>query len=137
MQPSPSLRDAVTRWYERRSAADVASFDLIVSREVRLFIGTAPGEWFEDREQLRRGFGYEGLLLEPGRVQAWEEGSLGWVADEPTMQLPGMGSIRTRMTAVFRREDAEWKLVMGHFSVGVPDAEVVELQGRWLGEPSG
>ena len=39
--------------------------------------------------------------------------------------------MKTRLTAVLRREDGAWKLVHMHVSVGVPDDEVVELQNRW------
>jgi hypothetical protein len=30
-----------------------------------------------------------------------------------------------------RREEEGWKMVHAHFSVGVPDEEVVGLQKRW------
>lgn len=131
MQASAALAAAMRRFYERRSASDVASFDDVVSREIRLFIGTGPGEWFEDRELMRRGFGMEGLRIEPGDPRGWEEGALGWVADQPTMYLPDGTTIRCRMTAVLRSEDGAWKLAAAHFSVGVPDDEVEALQARW------
>ena len=37
----------------------------------------------------------------------------------------------TPVTAVFRREEGDWRLVHMHVSVGVPDDVVVELQSRW------
>lgn len=136
MQESETLKATMLRFYERFSANDVASFDGLVSRDAKLFIGTADEEWFTDRDKLRSGFGWEGLSLEAGEPQAWEEGSMGWVADRPTMHLRGAGPIRCRFTGVFRREDAAWKLVISHFSVGVPDKEVIALQRRWLDGPS-
>lgn len=39
-----------------------------------------------------------------------------------------MGSV---FTAVLHREDDRWKLVHAHFSVGVPDEKVGELQKPW------
>jgi ketosteroid isomerase-like protein len=45
--------------------------------------------------------------------------------------MPDGSAIKTRVTAVLRRDDGTWKLVHAHFSVGVPDEEVVELQKRW------
>ena len=42
-----------------------------------------------------------------------------------------MPPVRTRLTAVFHREDDAWKMVHMHVSVGVPDEEVGELQSRW------
>jgi ketosteroid isomerase-like protein len=130
MQSSDTLRETTLRFYDRFSANDVDSFDELVSQEATSIIGTADDEWFTDRERLRSGFGYEGLRLEGGDPHAWEEGDMGWVADRPTMHAPGYGPFRTRFTGVFRREGGTWKLVMSHFSVGVPDQEVVELQQR-------
>jgi hypothetical protein len=137
MKRSGALRETTLEFYERFSANDVASFDTLVSKDAKLFIGTADDEWFTDREKLRGGFGLDGLRLEGHDPQGWEEGPIGWVCDRPIMYAPGIGPIRTRFTAVFRREAGTWKLVMSHFSVGVPDVEVRELQHRWLGESTG
>jgi len=138
MRESPELRATTLRFYERFSANDVASFDDLVSRDANLFIGTASDEWFTDRQKLQSGFGFDGLRLEPGDPHAYVEGSVGWVADQPLMHAPQIGMLRTRFSAVFHREDGAWKLVTSHFSVGVPDHEVIELQARELvprGEP--
>jgi hypothetical protein len=56
---------------------------------------------------------------------------VGWVVDEPVLLMPGAARIKTRVTAAPRWEDDRWKVVHAHFSVGVPDDEVVELQTRW------
>lgn len=130
MQGSDALLEALLRFFERFSANDVESFDSIVTSGETLFIGTAPGEWFTDREHLRRGFAAEGFRIEPGHPQAWYEGSVGWVVDEPTLYVPALGAIPTRFSAVFRQEAGLWKLVMSHLSVGVPDDEVVDLSQR-------
>ena len=131
MQSSDTLRETTLEFYDRFSANDVGRFDDLVSQEATSIIGTADDEWFTDREKLRSGFGYDGLKLEGGDPQAWEEGELGWVADRPTFHSARFGPIRTRFTGVFRREDGRWKLVLSHFSVGVPDSEVAELQRRF------
>ena len=137
MLESSALRAAALHFYDRFTANDVASFDEVVSRDAKLFIGTADEEWFIEREKLRSGFAFDGLRLEPDDPQAWEQGDLGWVADRPVMHVPGIGALLTRFTAVFRREEGSWKLVMSHFSVGVPDSEVIDLQRRWLGNRRG
>jgi ketosteroid isomerase-like protein len=131
MRSSEALRETTLAFYDRFSANDVASFDELVSTDATLFVGTAEDEWFVDREKLRSGFGYDGLRLEGGDPQAWEEGDVGWVADRPTMHVPELGPIRTRFTGVFRREHGRWRLVLSHFSVGVPDSEVADLQRRF------
>jgi ketosteroid isomerase-like protein len=39
--------------------------------------------------------------------------------------------VATRITAVLVKEGGAWRLVHAHFSVGVPDEEVADLQERW------
>jgi adenylate cyclase len=120
------------RFYDRLSASDVASFDQLVSRDpATLVIGTAPGEWVTERARLRFGFEAEGVGIEAGEPVGYEEGSLGWVVDQPTLLFPDGSAVRTRLTAVLHLEDGAWKLVHMHVSVGVPDDEVVGLQQRW------
>ena len=132
MQTSESLRETLLAFYEHWTASDAASFDDFVSADVTTVIGTADDEWFTGREQLRSGYGWDGLRLEGHAPEAWEHGDMGWAADRPTMHVDGVGPIRTRFTGVFRRERGRWRLVLSHFSVGVPDEEVAELQRRWL-----
>jgi SnoaL-like domain len=130
---SEDVREALLRFCDRLSASDVDSFDDLVSRQATLIIGTAPGEWVDDRDRMRFGFETEGVRLEPDDPRGYEEGSMGWVADRPTFGFPDGSSFRTRLTAIMRQEDGRWKLVHTHFSVGVPDEEVVDLQRRWEG----
>ena len=132
MQQSAGVRDAMLRFYDRLSASDVASFDQLVSQEpATLIIGTAPGEWVTERDRMRFGFETEGVRIQAGEPAGYEEGSMGWVVDEPAFFFPDGSAMKTRLTAVLRREDEAWKLVHMHVSVGVPDEEVVELQKRW------
>jgi SnoaL-like domain len=132
MQRSADVREAMLRFYDRLSASDVASFDQLVSREpATLIIGTAPGEWVTERDRMRFGFEAEGVRIQAGETAGYEEGSMGWVVDEPRFFFPDGSAMQTRLTAVLRREEGSWRLVHMHVSVGVPDEEVVELQTRW------
>lgn len=132
MQRSDAVRDAMVYFYDRLSASDVARFDELVAPDAALIIGTAPGEWVTERDRMRFGFEAEGLrLVTGGAAIAYEEGSMGWVADEPTFYFPDGSAMRTRLTAVLRQEGGRWALVHMHVSVGVPDEEVLELQRRW------
>ncbi|MGH2710680.1 MAG: nuclear transport factor 2 family protein [Actinomycetota bacterium] len=135
MRESTEVLDALLKFYDRLSAGDVGSFeDLVSSEDATLVIGTAPGEFVRERERLRFGFEAEGLSLDPGEAPVgYEEGSMGWAIDEPTMNFPDGTSIKTRLTAIMRKEDSSWKLLHGHYSVGVPDEEVGDLQKRWSG----
>jgi len=135
MRQSEEVRDAMLRYCDRISASDVASFDELVSQEeATLIIGTAPGEWVTERERMRFGFEAEGVRLEAKDPLGYEEGSLGWVVDQPAFVFPDGSVMQTRLTVVMRQEESRWKLVHMHLSVGVPDEQVVELQQRWTAE---
>jgi SnoaL-like domain len=133
MKESQVVQDAMLHFYDRLSASDVGSFDqLVSSNPATVVIGTAPGEIVRERNRLRFGFETEGLRIEPGtNPTGYEEGSLGWVIDEPTFVFPDGTPMTTRLTSVMHWEDGLWKLVHMHVSVGVPDEEVAELQRRW------
>ena len=133
MNASIEVRDAVLAFYRGVTTKDIARFDEIVSSDpATLVIGTAPGEWVTERPRLRFGFEAEGLAIEAGeRPTGHQEGSMGWFTDEPRFVMPDGSGFRTRLTAVLRQEDGRWKVVHMHWSCGVPDEEVVELQHRW------
>lgn len=137
MHESEVVRETMLRFYDRLSASDVASFDELVAPDAVVIIGTAPGEWVTERDRMRFGFESEGVRLETGgALVGYEEGSMGWVADEPTFRFPDGSAMKTRLTAVVRQVDGRWSLVHMHVSVGVPDEEVVDLQARWGTAPT-
>ena len=128
MEQSAGVREAMLLYYDRATAGDAGSFDRLVSRDqASMIIGTAPHEWHGDRDRWKAAFPPVGLRVEAGELQAWEEGSVGWLSDTPSFVLPDGTAIGTRVTAVMRREDGEWKLVQAHVSVGVPDELALEL----------
>lgn len=132
MQESTAVKEAMLVFYDRLSANDVGMFDSIISSSpATTVVGTAPGEVVSDREQLKFGFETEGVTLKPNNPRGYEEGTMGWFLDEPMFGFPDGSSMKTRLTTVMILEDGKWKLVHGHFSVGVPDEEVVDLQKKW------
>jgi hypothetical protein len=133
MEESPEIAATLRRFYDRLTAGDLSAFDHLVSASPRTSImGTAPGEWVTERDRLRFGFETEGVGLTAGpNPKAYGEGTLGYAIDEPLFSFPDGSAIRIRLTTIWRREDGTWKLVHGHFSVGVPDEEVADLQKRW------
>ena len=127
MIEDPSIVESMLEFYRHRSAANVAAFDDLISSEHVVFLGTAGHEWFEDRDRMRTAFGFEGVRFEPGpKPRAWSEGSIGWFADTPTMEV-AEGRIRVRTTLVVRREKDRWKIVHAHYSVGIADELAAEL----------
>ena len=131
MQESPAVTEAWLRFCNGVSRGEVDQFDDIVSQEAKIMIGTAPGEMVTDRAAMRFGFETEGVTLKSRSARGYEEGSLGWVVHEPRFGFPDGSAFDCRVTAVARKEAETWRLVHAHFSVGVPDDEVVELQRTW------
>ncbi len=131
MEESRAVTDGWRRFCDGVSQGRVEEFDDIVSSEAKVIIGTAPGETVTDRDAMRFGFETEGVSLESRAARGYEEGSLGWVVDEPKFGFPDGSEFDCRVTAIMRKEGDVWRLVHAHFSVGVPDEEVVELQKRW------
>jgi hypothetical protein len=124
MRESPGARAALLRFYEAFTEAapgDTELFDRsFTSSEDLLIIGSAFHEWVDSRERGKEAWGMEGIALEPGDPVAWEDGDVAWAADRPAFVA---GDLRApiRLTAVLLREDGDWKLQHGHFSIGVPD----------------
>ena len=133
MQRSQEVRQAALRFYQRFSAGDVAGFDKgITAEQDALVIGTDPNQWEAGRDRWVAAFGEQleaipGLKVEAGDPEAYEEGSVGWVADRPHFLLPGGFRLPCRMTAVLRQEDGDWNFVQAHFSLAVPDDRLEEL----------
>ena len=50
--------------------------------------------WGTERERMRFGFETEGVTLESRSPRGYEEGSLGWVVDEPRFGFPGWIKLR-------------------------------------------
>ncbi len=126
MDRSPELRDLVLRFYEALSKGDVAFIERLFSvAEAARGVGTDPEEWWNGaqvadawKDQLEAMGG--SMPLVAGEPEAYAEGTVGWVADRPTLELQG-GAVRVRLTAVFHQEEGEWKLVQVHGSLGVPN----------------
>jgi hypothetical protein len=69
--------------------------------------------------------GGDGLQIVPGQLQAYREGSVGWVIDRnSSFRIPDGTEIPFRNSAVFLQEDGEWKLVHTHTSIGVRNEEL-------------
>lgn len=116
------------RFYDALADGDVSFLDRHISTaaEVR-GIGTDPEEWWAGgrlvavwKQQIEAMGG--SMPLAPGDPEAYSEGSVGWVADRPMLKTPD-GDVQLRFTAVFRREDGEWKIVQSHGSLGVANEE--------------
>ena len=130
MEESAAVRQGILDFYERFSAGDVDAFAAGIADAPGVsVIGSAPGEGHDSREDwidaYRQGAA-KGIRLEGEDPRGYEDGAMGWGTDRAAFVLPDGSRLSTRLTAVLRNEQGEWKVVHLHFSVGVPDEEAVQ-----------
>jgi ketosteroid isomerase-like protein len=132
MKRSPELEAMLRRFYTAMAAGDAASIRRMTSREPGvLAIGTDPGEWWSGFDAIVQAFEAQmadwegGIPIRGGDIEAYSEGTVGWVADRPVLHLPDGTDVTLRLTAVLHIEDGEWKFVQSHASIGVPNEEAV------------
>lgn len=131
MRESKELRDLYLRLCEAQASGDIAFVERLFSRQTGvLAIGTDPSEWWAGSDRWLQALKAQaealggGIPLVAGDPLAYEEGTVGWVADQPRFRLPE-GDVPFRLTCVFHREEGEWRLVQTHASVGVANEAVV------------
>ena len=71
----------------------------------------------------------EALLVERGLItrDAYREGSVGWMGDRAAWRLQDGTEVPFRLTAIFHKENGDWKIVQFHTSVGVPNESTVGM----------
>lgn len=140
MRESAELRQAHQHFYNALTGGDPEAIAPLLSEQAGiLFIGTAPEEWWADRATILRAvraqielFGTAASIV-GSTPTAYVEGTVGWTADQCVYRIPaGVApsewgfegtDVPMRITAVWHREDGQWKMVQGHTSVGVGSAE--------------
>jgi adenylate cyclase len=98
----------------------------LISRQAEtLLIGSDDREWFYGVEahevigaQLASAPGYERTFQ---RLEAYEEGRIGWGAAKSTDTYPNGHTVTKRTTAVFALEEGVWRATQVHASQSVPD----------------
>jgi ketosteroid isomerase-like protein len=92
-------------------------------------IGSDPREWLAGQAvaELLRGEA-EGsggtATFTPSDTEAYQEGTVGWASTRLTITLPDGKHVSPRWSAVFHREDGDWKFVQTHASIAVPNDEI-------------
>jgi hypothetical protein len=139
MKRSRELEDLTRGLYSAVSAGDVSFFERhLWQGEACVVIGTAPGEWWDSYEDalgaIRTQMAHAGnaIQLVPGEVCAFQEGSVGWIADRPTLTL-GSVAAPCRHTSVCVKQDGRWHIVQHHFSIGVSNEVVFGPEAAKLG----
>ena len=130
MNPSTEVRSAVLRLYESMGTGNVDAIERLFShRDGVLAIGSDPDEWWAGHDTIVEAFKAQlqatgTRKVEPGDLNAFAEGTVGWAADRRTRRLANGKELTFRETFLFHQEDGEWKLVQFHASVALPNAEL-------------
>ena len=130
MQADQELKEFVVNMYEAVSNGDSVFLENFLADQGNvLMIGTDSNEWWSKAntiiEQLKTQAQSE-VKLVPGNLVSFSEGSVGWMADDGKFVRPNGDEAPYRMTAVFHRENDEWKLIQAHVSKGVPNSELFD-----------
>jgi hypothetical protein len=132
MQRDTQLAEDFKWMYDVFNTGDVAGIDDFVSHDDGILgIGTDPREWWGGAAVIQAlktqppEMHAAGLRFEPGEVQAYREGSVGWIADQPTLELPDGSTVPMRLTAVCHQEDGAWKMVQFHLSIGASNEAAI------------
>lgn len=133
MQPSAEIRALAIQGLEATRPGNADAIIALFSTDPGTrFIGTDPSEWITTREALERLI-RASVEQSSGRtppdlqVEAFEEGTVGWSLMRYTAALPNGARLAFRWTLVYHRDGADWKLVAGHISLGVPDTMVMSI----------
>ncbi len=133
MQASPELHTIIAEWFNSWESGSTGKHfwaDHHLTRKAELHtIGTDPSEWLEGKKAFshmkQEMNDAEDIQFSPGEIKAWQEETVGWGIACPTFVSPSGKRISIRWSAVFHQEDAEWKMVQLHMSVGVPNDQLL------------
>lgn len=131
MEPSTELKALYIRVCHAMSDGDDSFFDRTFSKKDGvLAIGTDPGEWWVGHAVITGVFKAQlqemgGIKVLPDTPLAYGDGSVGWVAGQPTIKIPDGTKIPVRLTVVFQKERNDWKIVQWHFSSGISNEDLI------------
>ncbi len=131
MEQSTELKELYLRSCEAQSSGDYSFFERYFSqKDGVLAIGTDPTEWWAGYATITRVFKTQlketgGFQILAGTPQAYSDGSIGWVAGQPILKLPDGTEMPVRLTAVFQKEQNDWKIVQWHVSAGISNKDLI------------
>ncbi|MEA2134255.1 MAG: adenylate cyclase [Solirubrobacteraceae bacterium] len=132
LERSEELRSVTERLWAAWMRGDADSYVARFSSQGMSGFGTDPTEVFGDLERLERYTRAEFEAMDgpwpfgAAEFDAWREGDVGW----STVQGEVLGDTPTplRVSFVFRLERDDWKIVHQHWSVGVPNEELLGVR---------
>src|SRR4029077_5208049 len=116
MEPAPDLVLFLERMYRNWERLDADVFaDAIARQPGSLMIGSDAEEWWEGYDAISAVIRVQfqefkdelpAIRFDVEGIDAWKEGTVGWVASRALMVIEGMAPLPTRSTVVLREEGA-------------------------------
>ncbi len=136
VEPSSELKAVAARIFAAINERDSATFlNLCADEPGVLFIGTDPAEWWAGIENFTpvlpvqmSEFDANGVMFDVGEVEAYSEGTVGWIACRPTLLLPDNIAVELRFTGVLHLDRGIWRFVQSHLSQGVENEEALGFE---------
>lgn len=134
MQPSSSVADATRQAWATFLSSDADGIRAtFADTDALVLIGSDPTEYLSGYAQatdltIQQSAALTGATIEPGQIDAYEQGDIGWSASRPTFRFADGTELPGRLTAVFTRDDGNWRIVQWHFSVGVGNEDTAGFE---------
>lgn len=131
MEESTELKELYLQICEAQSNGDHSFFERCFSqKDGVLAIGSDPTEWWNGYDTITRMFKAQlqetgGFHILADTPKAYSDGSIGWVAGQPTLKLSDGTEMPFRLTAVFQKGQDGWKIVQWHVSIGISNEDVI------------
>lgn len=119
--------------YDAMRRADGPAVVEHISTDCSLMVGTDGREWWTGYDEIVAAVhaqfeGGKGLQITAGAPRAFGGGMLSWFDDQPVLHAPDSRELPARLTGVARLEGDTWRLLQAHFSFGVPNEVIVDLE---------
>jgi ketosteroid isomerase-like protein len=132
--PKDELSLQIREWYYAASEGQVERFlDFFLKEEETVYFGTDPHELWYGYEQIRQNFEenfktYGKWSIMSKNLQVFQAGEVAVFTDEVELAARFKESSfaeDARMSGVLIRRDGKWKIIQAHFSLGVPNSELL------------
>lgn len=126
MQKSEELKKIVVEMYNNMFNPSYFENKILKTDDL-LSIGTDESEWITGYENFMTSLKKQAEVIPDAKVtnsnpNAYVEGSVAWFNDKVTLAVNN-DKVNMRVTGVLHKEGDNWKLVQGHFSIGMPNAD--------------
>jgi len=122
------IRAVFDQMIEAQNAGDAERVRSMLSqRPDAVHLGTDAEEWWTSKQvadAVGAVGGADDIQAVSDDTEIHVQGDVAWAEGRGRFTSAGGGERPVRMTAVFAREDDQWKVVQSHASIGVPNEDI-------------